>query len=85
MSPILLTPNSKPGIFGTFPKERRKLSLSNGNSRSPVIKVTTKVNLHEGNQPGLPHAALYTVNSKATTFEFCTVDKNESVSATFLQ
>ena len=48
------------------------------------MKLTTKVKLHEGKnliflmQP-------YPVNVKAMTNEFCAVDKNESVSATFWQ
>jgi len=59
VSPILLTTNSKTGIFGIFPIQQRNfVSFKTGILNGSVIKVTTKVKLHEGNQPGFPHAAL---------------------------
>jgi len=58
-------------------------SLQNGNSRYNGIKVTKKVKLHDGSQLGFPYAAQYPVNLKDMTIEFCAVDRNESVSATF--
>jgi len=59
VSPILLAPNSKTGIFEIFTKEQRKfVTFKSGILGGPVIKVTTKIKLHEGNQLDLPHAAL---------------------------
>jgi len=46
-------------IFEIFPKEQREfVTFKKEILGDPVIKVTTKVKLHEGNQLGLPHAAL---------------------------
>ena len=61
VSPILLAANSKTGIFGIFPKEQPNfVTFKTGILRAigPVIKVTTKVRLHDVNQLGLPRAAL---------------------------
>jgi len=82
MSHILLATNSKTGIFRTFPTEERKfVTFKTGFLGGPaVIKVTTMVKLHVGNELGFPHAALF---CKCKGYDFCAVDKNDSVSATF--
>jgi len=61
--------------------ERKFVTLKTGVLGGPVIKVITKVKLHEGNQLALMQP--YPINLKAMTIEFCAVDKNESVSVTF--
>jgi len=86
VSSILLATNSKTGFFWIFPKEHRKfVTFKTGILGGPVIKVTTKVKLHEGNQIYFPLMQPYPISLKAKTIEFCAVDKNESLSATFWQ
>jgi len=83
VSPIT---NSKTGIFEILSKKERKyyVTFKTGILWGPVIKVTTKVKLHEGNQLG-SLMQFYAVNLKVMSIEFCAVDKNESVSTTFWQ
>jgi len=89
VSPILLTSNSKTGIFGIFSKRITEIChFQNGNSRRPCYKRDNKGNAARGNQLGFHHAALSCrpkfkgYIGPAITIEFCAIDKNESVSAT---
>jgi len=61
VSPILLARATKykTGILRIFPMAERKIvTFKPEILRGPVIKVTKKVKLHEGNQLGFPRAAL---------------------------